>query len=302
MTAEAIAHVVADLRHQRAQRVPRRLTAFDDDVTREARELVHDPVVVDATAIYHSYLERDEIAVYEDHPCIAPPFEECVVAYVNEHGNVIATHLSIAADSRDPERPSAGESRWWDTDNDVDWDRVRWTVLGFVWLGGRDGEGRAFPTMGPAHGWAFAIYDDGEPADLHWMQIVPKYPLERWDMAHLTVLGAMNFLNCRNVDIVEPRRPRAEARRIARTGVTVHTINVFPTGRSTRSDSGAPLGGGIPLSSVRGHFATYGPEYGRGLLFGKYSGRFWIPQFARGRAEHGVSEHDYRLRPDDAPR
>lgn len=301
MSAEPIARVIADLRSQRAVRPPPRVTSLDDDVCQRARELIADPVVVDATSIYHSLLERDEIAVYGDHPCIAPPFEESVVAYENEHGNVIATHLSIAEDASNADLARNGLppfERWWQTDNEVEWDRVRWTVLGFVWLGGRGGDGRAFPTMGPVHGWAFAIYDDGAPADLHWMQVVPDYPLEHWDMAHLTVLGSLNFLNCRNVDIVEPVRPRAEARRIARTGVTVHTINVYPSGRATRSDTGAPLAGGVPLSSVRGHFATYGPEYGRGLLFGKYAGRFWIPQHARGSADAGRSVADYRLVPD----
>jgi hypothetical protein len=50
----------------------------------------------------------------------------------------------------------------------------------------------------------------------------------------------------------------------------------------------------VPLTSVRGHFATYGQD-GRGLLFGKYAGRYWIPQHARGSAEHGVVAQEFRL-------
>jgi hypothetical protein len=53
---------------------------------------------------------------------------------------------------------------------------------------------------------------------------------------------------------------------------------------------------GVPLTSVVGHFARYGVD-GRGLLFGKYAGRFWIPQHARGKKELGVNVNDYDLKP-----
>lgn len=115
-------------------------------------------------------------------------------------------------------------------------------------------------------------------------------------MAHLVLLGALNFMNCRNVELVEPTWERHKRKRLARLGVKVHTISVFPVGRSVRSGPKVQdAGGGLPLSSVVGHFAHYGPEYGRGLLFGRLAGRFWIPQHARGAKEHGESEVDYRL-------
>jgi hypothetical protein len=43
---------------------------------------------------------------------------------------------------------------------------------------------------------------------------------------------------------------------------------------------------------------SYGPEYDRGLLFGKYSGRFWVPAFARGVAgDAAPAQRDYVLKP-----
>jgi hypothetical protein len=42
---------------------------------------------------------------------------------------------------------------------------------------------------------------------------------------------------------------------------------------------------------------SYGPAYGKGLLFGKFEGRFWVPQFARGSKEFGETVKDYRLAP-----
>lgn len=255
------------------------------EADRLALALVLDPTVVDATAIYHSLVAKDEpVYLYEDHPCVSPPFSEAAISYVNEHGNVVVMHATADTTIKP-----------WDTESKVvDWSRVKWALTVFVWIGGQGGSGPV-PTTGPVHMWWIAVYDDGEPADIHWIHIAEDVPLEQWDMAQLVLLGSLNFLNCRNVALVDPVRPRAEARRVARTGVKVHTINVLPTGSSTRGSRGDPVG--VPLASVRGHFACYGPEYDRELLFGKYAGRYWRPQHARGSKEHGESQADYRLAP-----
>lgn len=273
---------MADLTSGRAHPFPQ----ADAMLYRLASGLIAKPTVVDATPIYASLVAKDEpVYLYEDHPCIAPPWDEAAICYVNDHGNVIVMHTTVAP----------ADERWESDANDVDWDRVKWIVMAFVWIGGTTGDGRHFPVTGPVFMWELAVYPDGQPADIHWVHLVPEYPLEHWDMAQLVLLGALNFCNCRNVALVDPVRPRAEARRIARTGITVNTINVFGAGSSTRGPKGDPVG--VPLSSVRGHFACYGPEYDRGLLFGKYAGRFWHPQHARGTADLGTAEHDYRLTP-----
>lgn len=289
MTAEAIGKVVADLKAGRVRLLDPERTGVAD----KALSLVDDPAVVDCTGIYRSLVERDEeIYIYEDHPSVAPPFDEAAFCYANEHGNVVVMH----ATQSDP-----ALSRW-RTAEPVDWDDVRWITEVMVWLGGRSDRG-PFPTTGPAHLWRIATGSDGTPLDIRWVKLLTEYPMERWDMAQLVVLGALNFLNCRNVEIVEPARPRAERRRVARTGVKVNVLNVFPSGSSSSSRSDGD-GAGVPLTSVRGHFAHYGdccPGHHdpKGKLFGRLSGRFWIPQHARGTAELGTSEHSYRLVPDD---
>lgn len=282
-TAEPIARVIADL-------LARRIQSFLDDpvLSDLATKMIDDPKVVDCTDIYTSLVAKDEpIYVYEDHPCIAPPFTEAAYCYVNEHGNVIVMHTYAYEASRLD----------WEPAEPVDLERLRWIYSTFVYIGGRSAERGPFPTSGPVHCWRSAVYSDGAPADLHWAHLVPEYPLEHWDMAHLVLLGAWNFLNCRNVEIVEPTRPRAERKRIARTGVSVGIINVYPAGKQTRSQGqDVQPAGGVPLTSVRGHFAEYGERYGKGKLFGKYEGRFWIPQYARGSAELGQANQSYRLR------
>lgn len=310
-SADVIAPVVADLR---AGRVHRLIGGVD--VWEAARFTVtFDAKTVDATAIYHSLVARDDpVFLYEDHPNIAPPFQCAEFCYVNEHGNVIVMK-ALAQDRRGHEKEMAdsiaslevarpvSQPEPWEPAEPIEWDRVRWIIDTMCWIGGRKGDGTSFPTGGPVHMWRFAVYETGQPADLHWVHLVPEYPLENWDMAHLVLLGSLNFLNCRNVELVEPERPRPERRRIARTGQRIYELSVFPVGRSSRSAGSGP-GQGVPLSSVRGHFSHYGDccpgmHDPRGLLFGKLTGRFWIPQHARGSAEHGEHESSYRLVPDD---
>lgn len=307
MTAEAIAKVAEDIRLNRVRPAVGGVNWAD-----AAQEPLDRIPIIDATEIYRSLASRPNfpINLYEDHPCITPPWPEFMVGFVNKHGNV---EIALCTEW----------TREWETAEPIDWNLVKWRVISFLFIGGRSeavglvdevsakqwlqgesldtpevylGKSRPVPTTGPVHSWQLAIDADGKPLDLHWMQLADG-PRGLWDMAHLVLLQSLNFLNCRNVQIVEPHRPRAQARRVARTGQRVYEINVFPVGRApaARAPSGA-AGGGVPLTSVRGHFATYGPQYGKGLLFGKHAGRYWIPQHARGSAEFGEVDHDYKLR------
>ena len=287
MSAEPIARVIADLRAGRV----RSLLPGDPKGYQLAMQHFPSITVVDATAIYLSLVANNKpVYLYEDHPCIAPPWPSAAVCYLNEHGNVLIMQTSAHQYSKQQRQ------QFWEPAHPVDWDRVRWVIDTFLWLGGSSTSGGPFPTCGPAHLWRFAVYEDGQPADLHWVQLLAEYPMEHWDMAHLVLLGALNFMNCRNVELVPVAGNRHQRKRLARLGVQVHTISVFPAGRSVQGGArGEPVG--VPLTSVRGHFALYGPEHGRGLLFGKHAGRYWIPQHARGTAEHGTSETEYRLMP-----
>lgn len=310
MSADSIAEVVGDLKNLRVKLIwdkdPEKPNspALAEAALRLWRD--HDFTIIDCTKIYESLVAKDEpVYIYEDHPSIVSPWDDAAYCYVNEHGNVIVMALtsrpydhatqSGALDSLTEIVRTKSDTPW-EPAEPVEWERVKWITNTFIWVGGRSPDAGSMPTAGPVHMWQYAIYDDGEPADLHWVHIFEPYPMEYWDMAQLVLLGALNFLNCRNVSIEEPKRPRGERRRIERTGVRVHEIMVTPAGRSTRSASDEETGI-LPLTSVRGHFAHYGPKYGKGLLFGKHEGRFWIPQHARGDATHGEDEHSYVLDP-----
>lgn len=287
MTAEPVARVIADLRAGRVRHV-----VEDPRLNEIALAGAKTATVVDATAIYNSLVAKDDpVWVYEDHPCIAPPWESAAVCYVNEHGNVVVMQVTAT------DVPKSERRKRWEPADPVDWDDVRWLLDTFVWIGGRSPDFGPLPTTGPVHMWRFAVTENGTPADLGWIHLEPRYPLEHWDMAHLVLLGSLNFMACRNVQLVEPERPRPTRRRLARLGVPpIRTVNVYPAGKSSNGN-GAGSGEGVPLTSVRGHFSHYGAQYGKGLLFGRLSGRFWVPQFARGSKELGETEKDYRLAP-----
>lgn len=273
--------------------------------------------IVDLTAISNELVHtKTEINLYEDHPCISPPWDDAIFAWVGQSGRVRLVAMSAADRTIEADEDAA---RWEPhPDSDFDWDSdVRWVLTLGLWLDvglryrSSPDSIQARVLSGPAHGWLIAVGHQGDPLDIHWIDlphddlvigdangpVTPdndaQFQFMQTSLVH--VLQALNFLNCSNVDIVEPKRPRSERRRIERTGVHVHELTVYPKGSSTRSRDGGPAEGGSPMHSVRGHFSEYGPKYGKGLLFGKYEGRFWIPQHARGSSEHGVDVHDYKL-------
>jgi hypothetical protein len=305
MTAEPIASVVADIRAGRVDHP----AAFDKAGTLaslEALERAQSPQpVVDCTAIFNMQRVAEQINIYDDYPSIVPPWPNALLCFVNTFGNVIC--LQVYRRDWDGVRPALED---WYSQNEVDWSRVRWIAETSIWVGGLDGDGRVLPTSGPCHMLRHAIHDDGSPADINWLALMSRGKFDErgqlmdantktWEASMVTLGAALNFLNASNIDIAEPARPRPLRRRIERTGVQVQTIVVRPPGKA-RSKSAAvrPLEATESvLSPVRGHWARYGPEHNRGLLFGKYAGKFWVSGHVRGAGDPGEATKDYLLKP-----
>lgn len=304
MTVEQIAEVVADIRAGRTHHP----AAVDEAGIVTSFKLLQraqlPQPVVDCTAIFTSYLASDKpISLYDDHPSIVPPWQNAFLCFTNTHGNVIC--LQVHREDHDGSQPAQED---WFTDNSVDWARVRWIAETAVWVGGRSGDGRPMPTAGPCHMFRHAIHDDGSPADINWLALMARKGqfAERsdlddpnrstWDTSMIVLGASLNFLGASNVEVAEPVRPRPQRRRLARTGVTVQAIVVRPPGKR-RAASSVPRpieAGETLLSPVRGHWARYGVD-GRGLLFGKYAGKFWISGHVRGQGD--AEPRDYVLKP-----
>jgi hypothetical protein len=307
VSAEPIAEVVADIRAGRVDH-PAGFDATGRRISKVYLERAQLPQpVVDCTAIYDSYISTDKgVSLYDDHPSIVPPWTDSLLCWVNQYGNV--TSLQTHRSDWDGSTPSRED---WYTQNEVDWPRVRWIAEASIWVGGRSGDGRYMPTSGPCHLLRHAIHDDGSVADINWVALMHKRGLQGegydlgdphtgvWDTATVMVGAVLNFLGASNVEVAEPQRARPIRRRLARTGVAVQTIVVRPPGkRRAASAEARPIEAGEQVfSPVRGHWARYGVD-GRGLLFGRYSGKFWISAHVRGQDEG--EPRDYVLSPGSA--
>jgi hypothetical protein len=115
----------------------------------------------------------------------------------------------------------------------------------------------------------------------------------------LYVFDNLALLSCKNVSL-SPRDndPKQVRRAIKRHGGNAdsyryHVLVVRPAG--AKSDAPAQEIGIMPRHVCRGHFAEYGPEFNKGLLFGKYAGRFYVPPCVKGKKENGEVAKDYAI-------
>jgi hypothetical protein len=117
-----------------------------------------------------------------------------------------------------------------------------------------------------------------------------------------TALFACSILHCKNVSERLNYLPRQLARARERRQlppIVWKTIEVSPLRAArtatTELDNSDDEKHKKRLHLCRGHFAEYGIN-GKGKLFGKYSGRFWIPPVVKGSATVGVVVQDYKVR------
>ncbi len=117
----------------------------------------------------------------------------------------------------------------------------------------------------------------------------------------LLVFHMAELMACRNVHLELKKSSRSMQKQHQRNYqhplVDYHVLTVsLPSDKSHRQigTSGDP-GTGKRLHICRGHFAEYGEEK---KLFGKYSGRFFVPAHLKGRKERGVLLKDYHLSPN----
>ena len=285
-SGELVAEAVRDLREGRFHSPAHQVAKNKPTLDAEKVELAKVSTVIDGTALSPGSAHRAT-----DLDCIRPPWANGLYGWVDDLGRTLVIHASTF----DP-RPIAV----WDEGSDAAAevaDLVPGTdevISGYIYLRSIMTGHTVAQTKGPFGVFFVCMDDEGKFLNLRTIPLYDELPAETLEVQVLWLLRLFDFMHCRNIEIVEPTRPRTERRRIARTGITVSEIHIRPVGKSTRSSSPrSPYQALMPLTSVRGHKAKYGPKYGRGLLFGKYEGEYWIPQHARGLHELGEVEQHF---------
>jgi hypothetical protein len=294
-SADSIAKVVSDLRNDRIE--------WADDKAEYLRGTWHivfnefELPVIDATKVF-GQMNEQRIDAYEDH-LLFPVWNDALVCYVNRFGNVNVLLVMVSEEHETMWTRAEYQS---DADDHViEWKRVKWLYNITLWIGGwSETNHRHMPTRGPVHAWVIPVYEDGTIADIRWIHIMEDVDKDIWTNSLFVALQTYNFMNCVNVEIAEPHRDRMERKRIRRLlGETeVTEIRVRPISKTRTGEHYDHRDFLVPLHAVRGHFARYGPEYGRKLLFGKYAGRFWIQPHVRGTESLGTREHKYNIEPE----
>jgi hypothetical protein len=116
----------------------------------------------------------------------------------------------------------------------------------------------------------------------------------------MPIVFAMAFMACKNVERVgvnpTQEQRRQHQRRYGRQLDRYHVLNIDARTRAEAARiNGTPENSGqMPHHIVAGHYSRYGFD-GRGRLFGKHTGQFWIPEHERGNAGNGIVRKDYRI-------
>ncbi len=143
------------------------------------------------------------------------------------------------------------------------------------------------------HGWVFI--SSIEETDAITQAGVKLEDLQNSFSKHGAIaLATLQFLNCRNVEVMDNQPTRQQRRAAERQGerppVTYKTLVIHPLGRR----SGVNLGGThaeAALHICRGHFKDY--RGGQGLGRWHRHGLWWWSPQVRGSAECGRVEKDY---------
>lgn len=115
--------------------------------------------------------------------------------------------------------------------------------------------------------------------------------------AVIVAMASVNFMNCRNVEIVDnppTRQQRRHAERMReRPPVTYKTLVIHPIGKRRLRTSAVAGDDSVSLHICRGHFKDY--RKGEGLGRWHRHGLWWWSAQVRGTAEHGRVVKDYSV-------
>lgn len=120
-----------------------------------------------------------------------------------------------------------------------------------------------------------------------------------WEIIYPSLL-ALSFMHCKNTRTMTEEPPsklsKIHKKETGRPLLRYYVLQIdHMKAILKKAEKGGKLGLTQALSICRGHFAEYGKD-GKGLLFGKLVGRFFIPMHTRGDRKAGVIVKDYEVK------
>lgn len=242
---------------------------------------------------------------------VAPPFSRIFVEFQGRPNILDLTAWGVLLSGERLEADESSEQEWrLDGTLIAEWTKGR--PIGPVarWKVFLDPQGRSRPVRSELWTLPEGIEGKGR-SDLGTFLIVPleipevdektayRFSSSLTDLL-APALFAVSLMHCKNVDIrpVDPpeRLARKHSRKHGRALTRYYVLDIRPM-RSVLDAEGEAQMKGLrhALHICRGHFKTYNED---APLFGKHTGTYWWEAQARGKAEQGIVEKDYRIRLD----
>lgn len=263
-------------------------------------------VVIDNVADYFYTQRANEFLTASDFPCVMLPFELCFMEFrFPKLGREVtgADEVGVLLTMEDPAKRKGVYPEV------LGQPEVRYHLVGryFVRALGSTkvilmadmvlpvgSDGRIItPASGKVHAATNLFTPVGDEEGRRNLQFIHQH-------VGFPVFFALSFMHCRNVRMKEevppPKLSKSHQRKRGRPLLRYHILEIDHM-KSVLEREGKASSGGLEkaLHICRGHFATYGVD-GKGLLFGKHSGRYWIPMHTRGSAKEGVVAKDYEVK------
>lgn len=266
-------------------------------------------IAIDDVVAYVSSLDKAAWQV-DDFPAVPPPFQTFFTEF---SGPPLPEWMTAAGilwkgigpiSKLDPEDVQFARNLLQKPLDEIEWVMIGTVLAEYHWAG----QGDQIVAIGSVKVWADgdgrclgrstgSLIDPGEDTD--------QEAVEGFESATILVtipsLLAISFMHCRNVDLLPTEPPerlnRARVKRGKKALARYYTLNIQPM-KEILHDEGQVEKTGLKraLHVCRGHFAHYGEAYGRGRLFGKLEGRFWMPATVKGNLKEGLVVKDYNVK------
>jgi hypothetical protein len=285
-----------------ARKANAEIAAAERQMAEAVRAILSRAVVIDGQAAAEYGDAQGEVDLYGGFGCILPPWEwfwiehrEATVEIGVLGRRSDAPFTTDAPALKINQGDQVDECGRWESEHIASWDDVAHVTELTLFIRGRSS---ADDPSGPLYRVAIALDADGHAIDFHYFG---RFGIDPDKMLNFfcTSLWTLSLANCRNITTEAHRPPPRLSRKHERTHghplFTYHTLKLTPgrLGPSTAGD-GDPDASGLVRGHIRrGSIHHYGDccpgrHEPNGLLFGRITGRVFVPDHFAGNPRRGA--------------